>query len=380
MESESSVPRRLRGRIIYFLIIFPTILLAVNLLVCATWNFFWKTPHFLLWLAVSSALTLAFTATTVLGIRFTSAGLRVAYRISALWLGVLSNCFFAAGAAWIISTVAGLLSIHVEPRLIATICFGTALIASVYGFGNACTLRVTRLTVKLPNLPANWHGRSVAFVSDMHLGNVWRAGSARRVVAKLLQLSCEAIFIGGDLFDGPKVDLDEPLEAWKQAAATKRIFYITGNHEEFTGREKYLDAVARAGIRILNNEKVEIDGLQLVGIHDREAHAPKAYRALLQHAGLDRNRASILLLHQPVNMPITAEEGISLQLSGHTHGGQFWPWIYFARRVHGPFVYGLNRFDSLQVYTSYGAGTWGAPMRLGTKSEIVLLRLETAAP
>jgi predicted MPP superfamily phosphohydrolase len=137
----------------------------------------------------------------------------------------------------------------------------------------------------------------------------------------------------------------------------------------------YLDAVEHAGIRVLNNGKVEINGLQIIGVHDAELHAPPLFRALLQGARLDRNRPSILLAHQPLNLLIPEEEGVSLQLSGHTHGGQLWPWTWVAARVHGRFNRGLNQFGKLLVLTSNGAGTWGAPMRVGTKSEIVLIRL-----
>jgi predicted MPP superfamily phosphohydrolase len=118
--------------------------------------------------------------------------------------------------------------------------------------------------------------------------------------------------------------------------------------------------------------------LQIVGVHDREAGDPRQFRALLQQAELDRSRASILLAHQPSNLAIAEEMGISLQLSGHTHGGQIWPWTWLARRVHGRFIYGMNRFGKLLVYTSSGAGTWGVPMRIGTNSEIVLIHLGPA--
>jgi uncharacterized protein len=136
--------------------------------------------------------------------------------------------------------------------------------------------------------------------------------------------------------------------------------------------------VRDAGIRVLNNERVEISGLQIVGVHDAETEAPQLYRALLQGVGLNRERACILLAHRPSNLAISEDEGISLQLSGHTHGGQFWPWTWVAARVHGRFNHGLQRLGRLLVLTSNGLGTWGAPMRVGTISEIVLIRLELA--
>ena len=187
-------------------------------------------------------------------------------------------------------------------------------------------------------------------------------------------MSTAAVFISGDLFDGPEANPDVLVKPWTMLSAPAGVFYVTGNHEEFGDRTTLIDAVQRTGIRVLNNEKVDVDGLQIVGVHDGEAGDPRQFRAWLRRAELDGSRASILLAHQPSNLPIAEEEGISLQLSGHTHGGQIWPWTWMAARVHGRFNHGLNRFGKLLVYTSYGAGTWGVPMRVGTKSEITLIR------
>jgi predicted MPP superfamily phosphohydrolase len=121
-----------------------------------------------------------------------------------------------------------------------------------------------------------------------------------------------------------------------------------------------------------------VEGLQIVGVHDSEAVEPEIFRKILQDAALDRRQASILLAHRPSNLSIPEAAGISLQVSGHTHKGQNWPWSWVAYKVHGPFAYGLNRLGNLLVLTSSGAGTWGPPMRVGTRSEIVLIRLECA--
>jgi len=378
MASNSSLPRMLRRRIILFLMVFSSILLAANWFVCATWNHFWGTATVLAWQIILPVLSLTFVATTILGRRYSNIWLSLAYRISAVWIGVLNYSFFAAIAAWITSAVAELVSFHIEPKLIATTFFGGAAVASIYGLLNASWLRVTRVTVKLANLPANWRGRSVALVTDLHLGNVRGAGFARRVVDKLRQLQPESVFISGDLFDGSMVDPEALVEPWKSISPAAGVYFVTGNHEEFTERGSYLNAIKRAGIRVLNNEKVEIDGLQIVGVHDAELHDPQLFRALLQGAELDRNRASILLAHQPLHLTIPEEAGISLQVSGHTHGGQIWPWTWVAARVHKQFNHGLNQLGEMQVLTSNGVGTWGAPMRVGTISEIVLICLESA--
>ncbi|HZM02606.1 MAG TPA: metallophosphoesterase [Candidatus Saccharimonadales bacterium] len=377
--SESSDLHVSRRRIGSFVAVVLPVLLAATWFVCATWNHFWKRPATTPWEIIPSVLTVLFIVTTFLRMRHSNLGLRLAYRVSAIWLGVLNFSFFASCAAWIFSGATALVSIHVPPKTIALLFFGGAILASFYGWLNASWLRVTRVTVKLANLPEAWSGVSVALVTDLHLGNFRSAGFAGRVVAKLQGLSPQAILISGDLYDGSKVDCDALIAPWRRISALEGIYFVTGNHEEFTDRAKFLKAVERAGIRVLNNEKVERNGMQIVGVHDAETQNPEVFRALLQRAALDRHHPSILLAHQPTNLSIAEAEGVSLQVSGHTHGGQFWPWTWVAARVHGRFNHGLNRLGKMQVCTSYGVGTWGAPMRLGTGAEIVLIRLESAA-
>jgi hypothetical protein len=134
--------------------------------------------------------------------------------------------------------------------------------------------------------------------------------------------------------------------------------------------------VEQSGFRILNNEKIVVDGLQIVGVHYRDSVNPAKFRSLLKHAALDRGVASIVLVHTPDRMPIAEEEGISLQICGHTHRGQFFPFTLIVSRIYGGYAYGLHRFRNLLVYTSCGAGTWGPPLRLGSNPEIVLIRFE----
>jgi predicted MPP superfamily phosphohydrolase len=357
-------------------LIILTILLMVNGFVCATLSHFLGISGWLTWQAIPASLPIAFIATTIVGFRYSNLVLRIIYAVSAAWLGALNFAFFAAVACWIFSLPDWLAGWPLPRFDLVAVIFSGALAITVYGLINAASLRVTRIDVLLPNLPEAWRGCTVALVTDLHLGHISGPGFLTRVISRLRSLQPDAVLIGGDMFDGTTADLNRLVAPWRNYSAPRGIFYVTGNHDEFAERTIYLDAVQRTGVLVLNNQKVVIDGLQIVGIHDSEAGDASELRSTLRRVRLDPQNPSILLAHRPVNLAVAEEEGISLQLSGHTHRGQFWPWNLLVSRIYGPFAYGLHRLNKLQAYTSSGAGTWGPPLRVGTKSELVLVRFK----
>jgi len=365
-------------RVLWFLTVAMTVFLSGTWFVCATWDYFWGFPAQPLWRIAPYILTVMFIVSLLAGMRLAHPLIKAAYRISAVWLGMLNFCLFAALGCWIIYGASKVLGMGLERHVLAAIFYGAAMLASGYGLLNASWLRVTRVSVPLSHLPPEWQGREVVLMSDLHLGNIRGESFMRSVVKRVMSLKPYAVFISGDMFDGPKADYDRLVGPCRELSAPAGVYFVTGNHEEFTNRAKYIAPLERAGLRVLHNEKVTVEGLQIVGVHDREAGEPELFKRILQDAAVDRRHASILLAHQPASLSIPEEAGISLQVSGHTHKGQFWPWCWVIYKVHGPFAYGLNRAGNLMVLTSSGVGTWGPPMRVGTKSEIVLIRLEAA--
>jgi predicted MPP superfamily phosphohydrolase len=371
-----------RRRIAIFIAIAQTILFLGHLLLYETWLHFWNlsatlSPAGFLTLRIAVAvLSISFLCTSLLAFRFTNFLVRMLYTISAAWLGFASYLFFAACACWIALGADRAVGLHWPPSGIAFVFFGAALAIGFYGIANAALTRVVRISVKLPNLPAAWRGRVVALVSDTHLGHVRNVGYIRRIVRRLTRLQPDAVFITGDLYDGTKCDAVALARPLADLHAPLGAYFITGNHEEFGDPQKYIDAVKSAGVRVLNNEKVILEDLQLIGVMYGDSTHPEHFRSTLQRIGVDRERASILLLHAPDRLAVAAEEGISLQLSGHTHGGQFFPWTLIASRIYGPYVHGLQRYGNLTIFTSWGAGTWGPPLRVGTKPEIILIQFE----
>jgi uncharacterized protein len=178
------------------------------------------------------------------------------------------------------------------------------------------------------------------------------------------------------LYDGTAIDAVEAAQPLAELAAPHGVYFVAGNHEQFGDDSRYLGAVAGAGVRVLNNEKVEADGLQIVGVPYRSAVREGNLESTLKTVKLDRERASILLVHAPDHPAVAEAAGFSLQLSGHTHLGQFIPLSWFARKIYRQFVYGLSRIGKMQVFTSSGVGTWGPPLRLGSNPEIEMLQLE----
>jgi len=368
-----------RARIPIFVSVIQAFLFLVHLAVYATWTYFWGALDYshAVGLRITLAiLSVSFVAASLLAHRYFNPMIRAIYMIASVWLGLVSFFFLAACACWIVYGAPLLFGVHLEKRTIAAVCFGLGLLAGISAIVNAAWTRVVRVTVKLPNLPAAWRGRTAALVSDLHLGHVRNGGFLRRIVRKLSSLRPDVLFIPGDMYDGTAVDLERLAIPWAEFSAPLGSYFITGNHEEFTSPGKYLDAVRQAGIRVLENEKIVLDGLQIAGVDYRDSVNVERFRSILRQMELDRNVASILLVHNPNHLPVAAEAGISLQLSGHTHRGQYFPFTAIVSRIYGKYAYGLNRFGDLAIYTSCGAGTWGPPMRLGSNPEIVLIRFE----
>jgi predicted MPP superfamily phosphohydrolase len=288
------------------------------------------------------------------------------YLLTSIWMGAFGYFFFAA-------VLYGFISIFTpDARVFGLALFGMAFLVSAYGVVHGQHAQVKKITVTLPGLPESWRGKTAVWVSDLHLGSIQGRRFAARVTRMVNALSPNVVFIGGDLYDGthapdPHV-LAEPLRA---LVATNGVYYVTGNHEEFGDPSSFLEAIRTLGIRILDNEIVDIDGLQLLGVDYAGSVRKENFTKVLASLSVDRARASILLKHEPRDLDVATEAGITLSLHGHTHKGQQWPFNYLANSVYKGYGYGLKLFGSMFVHTSSGVGTWGPPLRVGSDGEIV---------
>jgi predicted MPP superfamily phosphohydrolase len=322
---------------------------------------------------VLGLLSVSLVLTSFLAFRYSNLLVRCLYTTAASWLGILYLFILASILCWIFHGLAKLFHFPLDRKILIEILIGLAVVAGLYGFINGCTIRVTRIGIQLPHLPGHWKGKTAVWVSDTHLGPVRNYGFAQHLANRVQKLHPDIVFIGGDLYDAEAVDLDRMIEPFSRISAPFGTYFITGNHEEFYDNTPYLQAVRRAGIHVLYNEKVDLDGLQIIGVDYRDSRREEQFRAILQKMGIDPQKPSILLKHAPLNLQVAREQGISLQLSGHTHRGQVFLFRYITSRVYRGYDYGLKWFGDLLVYTSSGAGTWGPPMRLDTKPEIVVI-------
>jgi predicted MPP superfamily phosphohydrolase len=368
----------MRRGFVVFLSIFQTIMFGGHVLVAETWLHFWGGTVSYPVTAASAVffLAISFLAASLLSFRYWNSFTRSFYRVAATWLGVLNFQFFASLGAWTTALVKAVFAFRWPDREILAVWFVLALALALWGMINASLTRISRVKIRLPNLPDSWRGRKAAMISDLHLGHVRGAEFARNLVATIRQLRPEIVFLAGDLYDGAFADLDELAGPLRSLNAPLGHYFVAGNHEEMHNHSEHLRAAQDAGLRLLNNEKVVVDGLQIIGVHHYDAARPERLNKVLQSAAIDRSQPSVLLVHAPDQVAVAEQAGISLQLSGHTHRGQFFPWTWFTSLIYKQFVYGLQRFGDMLVYTSSGAGTWGPPLRVGSHPEIVLIQFE----
>ncbi|MEV0205939.1 metallophosphoesterase [Streptomyces sp. NPDC050788] len=253
---------------------------------------------------------------------------------------------------------------------------GAAAAVGTVGYGTYGVLRgprVKRVTVPLAKLPRAAHGYRIAVVSDIHLGPILGRSFTQKVVDTINSTRPDIVAVVGDLVDGSVRDLGPAAAPLTRLEAPS--YFVTGNHEYFSGAEQWVEEVRRLGLRPLENARTELPWFDLAGVNDvageSEGHGPDFGRAL---GDRDTARACVLLAHQPVQIHDAVRHGVDLQLSGHTHGGQLWPGSLIAEAAN-PTVAGLERYGDTQLYVSRGAGAWGPPTRVGAPSDITVIEL-----
>lgn len=303
---------------------------------------------------------------------------RIFYTISASWLGIATYLFLASIIYAIVFVSIRILGIESGNflHIFGIVCISIALAVSIYGLINARNIVVKSQDIKLKNIPEVWKGKKIVWISDIHLGAVYGRSYAEKLVSKINEIKVDIVFIGGDLYDGSKVyDVVDIIKPFADLQSSLGTYFITGNHEEFRDKNFYLDAIKSIGIKVLNNEMANVLGLQIIGVDDRDSKNAVRFTEILNGLRIDKSKPVILLKHQPSELDIAEKAGVNLQISGHTHKAQMFPFNIFSYFLYKGYDYGYKDYGQMAVYTSSGVGTWGPPMRVGSNSEIVVINL-----
>ncbi|GII22322.1 metallophosphoesterase [Planosporangium mesophilum] len=237
---------------------------------------------------------------------------------------------------------------------------------------------VVRRQITLRKLPRRMDGFRIAVVSDIHLGPLLGRGHTQRIVDTINRLDADLVTVVGDLVDGSVAELGSAARPLSGLRSRRGSFFVTGNHEYFSGYQEWIPEIESYGLSVLRNERVEIDGLDLAGVNDvtgaQYGDGPDFGLAL---ADRDPAKPVVLMAHQPIQVLDAQHHGVDLQLSGHTHGGQIFPFSYLVR-LQQPVIAGYARFGDTQLYVTRGAGFWGPPVRVGAPPDITLIELRSA--
>ncbi len=310
-----------------------------------------------------------------------------------LWFGLFFFLLVLTGTVDLIRAAVGLAQTlggvpppDTERRMLLARVAGAAVGVGAVGLGVtgiANVLRplaVKRVQVRLAKLPDGFAGYRIVQITDVHVGPTIGKAFIESLVEKVNALQPDAIAITGDLVDGSVSELGPLVAPLAKLEAKDGVYFVTGNHEYYSGVDEWLAFLKTLGIRSLRNERVAVGGpagFDLAGIDDAHSggfgrgHGPDLARAV---AGRDPSRALVLLAHQPTAIDRSEELGVDLQLSGHTHGGQIFPWSLLVRIAY-PYIAGLYARGRTQVYVSSGTGYWGPPMRIGTAAEVTQIDL-----
>ncbi len=300
---------------------------------------------------------------------------RIYYTFSALWIGLAFNLCLMAAIIAIIKIASSFSPWPASDLFLKIIFLAGAIIWSLFGVYRAFYPKISDYEVFIKNLPAEWEGKTIVQLSDLHLGPIYRQAFFDRISKTVSDMRPAAIFITGDLFDGTEAEfswLDQSLASLKAPLGT---YYGFGNHDLYLGFNRVIDQLKDSQIKILDNSLVEVSGLQIIGINYSFNSDFNLEEAILKQVGYESEKPSILLLHAPKNIPLAKKSGIDLQLSGHTHDGQLWPFNYLVSWAHHGYGYGFFQEGDFSLVVNSGVGSWGPPMRTTARSEIVRIIL-----
>ncbi len=302
---------------------------------------------------------------------------RAIYFTSGLWLGLLVNLIMALLLGWVASALLNSAGFQPNLAIIGLLSVVAALIFTLWGVWSAFNPVVRHVNISIKNLPDFWKNKTAIHISDVHLGHVFNQNFLDKIVDKINYEKPEAVFITGDLFDGMDGQLNLHVKPLDKITAQFGTFFITGNHETYFGVGRAKQILDETKVRFLSDETVSLEGLQIVGLNYSDRFESRdLVKIINEQKDLDLDKPAVLLYHSPVQVDKIKETGIDLQLSGHTHKGQIFPFGYITKMIFRGYDYGLSVDGDFSIYTTSGVGTWGPTIRTGNRPEIVVLHFQ----
>ncbi|MFH1064541.1 MAG: metallophosphoesterase [Candidatus Woesearchaeota archaeon] len=348
-----------------FFTIFIAIYFALNYYVLYRITTFFDLPRKGTFYALTAVATLSYLLTTVLSKNLPGMISKALHCISSIWMGVM---FFLFTALILYEIVRPLLAyLKVSPMTAGITILSIVAIVSICALMNALFIDIKEVEVPMTGLKDEM---TVVQLSDVHVGSIRNSGFLQEIAEKVNKIGPDAVFITGDLVDGTAPLRDDMFHGLDKIKAP--IFMVTGNHETYEGLDEVMKIISKTKIRLLRNEVTKLNGVQIIGVDFSEDK--QKLKETLDSLKINKTRPSILLYHSPIGTEYANEAGINLQLAGHTHNGQIFPFNFLVR-IEFKHIMGLYKLDGTRLYVSPGTGTWGPPMRLGSRNEITKFRL-----
>jgi predicted MPP superfamily phosphohydrolase len=347
--------------------------------ILSSWLFAWSSLGAK---AISAAAFLLLAVLTIIVFKHTnkkdSPWWRFLYQLVFGILGVGFIFLLVTLLAWLGYLILGLLEIPLSLDVLRPLILVLVAVLTLISIYQAREPKVKSYEVKINKLPDSWVDKKIVHLSDLHLGPIWREKFLKRVLKKVQSLAPEAIFISGDLFDGSQDDFSWLGNLLNEFQPPRGVYYSFGNHDLDLGSEKIHELLDPWSIEILENRLIQDSGLQIIGLNFQDKNNYLSPGEQLAKIPYQSDKPSILLYHEPKDPLAFKIAGIDLQLSGHTHGGQIFPFNLVAANLYDWRAHGLYQDGHYHLSVSSGVGTWGPPLRLGTRSEIVLITLKNA--
>ncbi len=345
--------------------------------------------------AVFAFLSVSFFGASILAHFWDNFFTRGLYAVSGFWYGFFINLLLAMALAGLAAFCLRFQKPSKQSTYLACAAFASALVFSALGVLNVLYPGVKEIDVWIKDLPSAWQDKTIVQLSDVHLGKALGVNFLNRVANKTNRLNADLILITGDLFDGMDGNLGRFTAPLDNLRAKEGVYYIDGNHEIYAGLDEAYAVINSTGIKPLKDDVVDIGGLQLIGISYPDLNKPgNIYKIISENAVFDKSKPSILLFHSPTNIgvsdnfgvkqsyfypdidfQIAQDLGVDLQLSGHTHNGQLFPFNFLTHLIYKGYDNGLHKLGDFQIYIADGVGAWGPTMRTTGRAEIVKIRL-----